>query len=68
MPLHSSLEPTLLLFIIITIQDIFLKNGQFKYSCRELITSKLWKISSADGFVMFPGSDHIETVVVFDKI
>lgn len=35
---------------------------------RELITSKLWKISSADGFVMFPGSDHIETVVVFDKI
>ena len=69
MPLHSSL-PTLLFIIITTVQysKYFFKNEQFKYSCRELITSGRWKISSADGFVMFPGSDHSESVVVFDKI
>jgi len=34
---------------------------------KELVSSGLWRIKSADGFVMFPGSDHIETVIVFDK-
>ena len=34
---------------------------------RELLSSGYWKIKSADGFVMFPGSDHIETVAVFDR-
>ena len=27
-----------------------------------------WRITSVDGYVMFPGSNHIETVAVFDKI
>ena len=35
---------------------------------RELIMSKKWKLVSGDGFVMFPGSDHIETVGILDKI
>lgn len=29
--------------------------------------SGLWRIRSADGFVLFPGSDHVETVAVFEK-
>ena len=35
---------------------------------RELIGSGKWKIKSADGFILFPGSEHIETVVVLDAI
>ena len=35
--------------------------------CRVLLSSGLWKLKAADGYVMFPGSDHIETVAVFDR-
>ncbi len=35
---------------------------------RKLIDSRLWKIKAADAFVLFPGSDHIETVAVFDRV
>jgi len=35
---------------------------------RALLSSGLWKLRSADGFLLFPGSDHIESVVVFDRI
>jgi len=35
---------------------------------RELLSSGRWKIHSADGFVLFPGSDHVETVCVFDRV
>ena len=31
------------------------------------LLAKGWKIKSADGYVMFPGSNHIETVAVFDR-
>jgi hypothetical protein len=34
---------------------------------RELVSSNEWKIRAAEGFALFPGSDHIETVVVFDR-
>ena len=34
---------------------------------RTLLASGLWRLRSADGFVLFPGSDHIETVAVFDR-
>ncbi len=33
----------------------------------ELLSSGLWKIKAAEGFALFPGSDHIETVVVLDR-
>lgn len=33
---------------------------------RELLANG-WEIKSADGYVMFPGSNHIETVAVFDR-
>ena len=33
---------------------------------RELVANG-WKIKSADGYVLFPGSNHIETVVAFDR-
>ena len=35
---------------------------------RSLLESGLWRIKSADGFVLFPGSDHVETVVIFDRV
>lgn len=34
---------------------------------RLLLESNRWKIKSADGFILFPGTDHIETVVVYDR-
>eukprot|EP00600_Ochromonadales_sp_CCMP1393_P016489 CAMPEP_0175034180 /NCGR_PEP_ID=MMETSP0005-20121125/22464_1 /TAXON_ID=420556 /ORGANISM="Ochromonas sp., Strain CCMP1393" /LENGTH=377 /DNA_ID=CAMNT_0016294985 /DNA_START=94 /DNA_END=1225 /DNA_ORIENTATION=- len=33
---------------------------------RMILSSGKWEIASADGFLLFPGSDHIETVVVYD--
>lgn len=36
--------------------------------CRELLASGRWKVKEAQGFVLFPGSDHVETVVVFERI
>ena len=32
-----------------------------------MLASGRWKIKSADGFLLFPGSDHIESVVVYDR-
>ncbi len=34
---------------------------------RELLASGLWRIKSADGYVIFPGSNHVETVAVFER-
>jgi hypothetical protein len=51
---------------------IFNKINKFKKKKinknRYLLESKKWKINSVDCYVLFPGSDHIESVVVFDKI
>lgn len=33
-----------------------------------LTASGLWKLTGADGFALFPGTDHIEVVVVFDRV
>ena len=35
---------------------------------RALLKSGKWKMKSADAFLLFPGSDHIESVVVYDAI
>lgn len=35
---------------------------------KELQGSGRWRLVSAEGFVMFPGSDHIETVAVLDRV
>ena len=35
---------------------------------RALVDSSQWRIKSTEGFVLFPGSDHVETVIVFDKV
>ena len=34
---------------------------------KKLLNSNRWKVKSADGFLLFPGTDHIETVVVLDR-
>jgi tRNA/tmRNA/rRNA uracil-C5-methylase (TrmA/RlmC/RlmD family) len=35
---------------------------------RELLASNKWRLRCADGYVIFPGSNHIETVAVFDFV
>ena len=35
---------------------------------RLLLESGLWKIKSVEGFVLFPGSDHLESVMVMDRV
>ena len=35
--------------------------------CRALVSSGRWRVTSSNGFVLFPGSDHVESVVVFDR-
>lgn len=40
----------------------------FKRDARVLCSTKKWKISAAHFFVLFPGSDHLETLAVFDRI
>lgn len=38
-----------------------------EYDIKTLLASGKWKIRASEGFALFPGSDHIETVVVFDR-
>jgi tRNA/tmRNA/rRNA uracil-C5-methylase (TrmA/RlmC/RlmD family) len=38
----------------------------FSNDCQQLLTK--WRIIHAEGHVLFPGSDHIETVAIFDRI
>jgi tRNA/tmRNA/rRNA uracil-C5-methylase (TrmA/RlmC/RlmD family) len=40
----------------------------FERDCQRLLGSGLWKLVSAEGFLFFPGADHIETLAVFDRI
>ncbi|CAD7956641.1 unnamed protein product [Amoebophrya sp. A120] len=40
----------------------------FKRDCEKLVSSGMWKLTRAEGFVLFPGADHIETFAVFDRV
>ncbi len=40
----------------------------FKRDCERLVSSGMWKLTRAEGFVLFPGADHIETFAVFDRV
>jgi 23S rRNA (uracil1939-C5)-methyltransferase len=36
--------------------------------CEKIVSSSAgWKIHSATGYVLFPGSDHVETVAIFQR-
>jgi hypothetical protein len=39
----------------------------FSFVDRAMISGGIWKLVSADGFLLFPGSDHVESVAVFDR-
>jgi tRNA/tmRNA/rRNA uracil-C5-methylase (TrmA/RlmC/RlmD family) len=39
----------------------------FRRDCDALVGSKLWTLIHAEGHVLFPGSDHIETLAIFDR-
>lgn len=39
----------------------------FKRDAKELL-SRGWKIREATGYLLFPGTNHVETVVLFEKI
>ena len=32
-----------------------------------LLKSQLWTLAHAEAHVLFPGSDHVETLAVFDR-
>ena len=52
-----------------TVYNIFNTNPHITARIdRELQASGRWRLVSAEGFVMFPGSDHIETVAVLDRV
>jgi 23S rRNA (uracil1939-C5)-methyltransferase len=36
--------------------------------CRKLVDSKKWMIRHVEAFLFFPGTEHIETLVVFDRV
>lgn len=38
----------------------------FSNDCQQLLSK--WKIIHVEGHVLFPGSDHIETIAIFDRI
>jgi tRNA/tmRNA/rRNA uracil-C5-methylase (TrmA/RlmC/RlmD family) len=40
--------------------------SSFKKDCQKLLENQ-WKIVSAEAFLFFPGSDHLEILAVFDK-
>jgi 23S rRNA (uracil1939-C5)-methyltransferase len=40
----------------------------FERDCTALTRSGRWKVRHAEGFVFFPGSDHLETLAVFDTL
>ena len=52
--LHSIICSYILLHSIICYDTLLQESG-------------LWRVESAAGFVLFPGSDHIETVVILDR-
>ncbi len=33
-----------------------------------LVTSPIWRLTHAEGHVLFPGANHLETLAVFDRI
>lgn len=39
----------------------------FKRDCKQLI-SEGWKIKEASGYLLFPGTNHVETLALFEKI
>lgn len=39
----------------------------FQRDCDALIESGQWRLTHCEGFNFFPGSDHIETLAVFDR-
>ncbi len=39
----------------------------FERDCLKLLESGAWKLVSTEGFLFFPGADHIETLAVFDR-
>jgi tRNA/tmRNA/rRNA uracil-C5-methylase (TrmA/RlmC/RlmD family) len=39
----------------------------FERDCTSLVHSGRWKLEFAEGFIFFPGADHIETLAVFGR-
>lgn len=39
----------------------------FQSNTLELLRSKKWTLAHAEGHILFPGADHIETLAIFDR-
>ena len=40
--------------------------GAFQRDCERLLRGG-WRVGHAEGHVLFPGSDHVETLCVFER-
>lgn len=40
----------------------------FQRDCLRLLESGIWNLVHAEGHILFPGSDHIETLAIFDRM
>lgn len=69
-PPRKGLGETLLkkLANLLTSRLIYVSCGfeSFQKDCKALISSG-WKLKAADGFFLFPGTNHIETLALFEK-
>lgn len=70
-PPRKGLDPTFLsaLQTSLTVQQlIYVSCGweSFKRDCEQLLREQ-WTISSVDGYLFFPGSNHVELLVNFEK-
>jgi 23S rRNA (uracil1939-C5)-methyltransferase len=40
----------------------------FQDNARQLTRTGKWVISFAEGHILFPGADHVETLAIFDRV
>jgi 23S rRNA (uracil1939-C5)-methyltransferase len=71
-PPRKGLDPTLLQAILentSATQLVYLSCGfrSFKHDAEKLLAAG-WHITKAEGYLLFPGTDHVETLVIFEKL
>lgn len=39
----------------------------FKRDCGKFLKTKKWRLKRAEGHILFPGADHVETLAIFER-
>jgi tRNA/tmRNA/rRNA uracil-C5-methylase (TrmA/RlmC/RlmD family) len=66
--LHSSEEHTRTTCLSNVKKLIYVSCGFKAFKRDAMLLASRWKLVHAEGHVLFPGSDHVETLAVFDKL